>query len=85
MPKTFSLTSTKPIWYVTIITLGCPFNHVNDFGYSRKYLSTKCDMADSQKLLKFQSILTLAVFDFFQIDKYIKIMFTTTILAGQSF
>ena len=38
--QTFNLTRAKPLWYVTItkITLGCPFNPVNDFGYGRKYL-----------------------------------------------
>ena len=40
VPQTFSLTSTKPLRYFTIteITLRCPFNPVNDFEYSRKYL-----------------------------------------------
>ena len=40
VPQTFSLTSTKPLWYVTItiLILGCPVNHGNNLSYGRKCL-----------------------------------------------
>ena len=47
-----SLTSTKPLQYVTIaiITLGCPFNPVNDFEYGRKYLHKLIQVLNSIRL-----------------------------------
>ena len=89
VPQTFSLTSTKPLQYVTIteITIGCPFNPVNDFEYGRKYLRILIQVRNSIRLtqrllIKLQSDLN---FDLFRLKKYIKIIFTTTILAHESY
>ena len=89
MPQTFSLTSTKPLRKVTIteITLGCPFNPVNDYEYSRKYLRKLIQVRNSIWLTQRLLIKTAfrIYFDLFRLKKLIKIMFTTTILARESF
>ena len=73
MPQTFSLTSTKPLQKVTIteITLGCPFNPVNDYEYSRKYLHKLIQVRNSIRLTQRQLIKTplRIYFDLFRLKK----------------
>ena len=62
--QTFSFTSTKLPWYVTvtIIIIGCPVNPINDYGHGRKYLDKLVQVRNTKRLNHIPLIKTLIRF-----------------------